>query len=170
MAGHRQDFDPELEAIEAKIIELFAMVAEDLPSATRALVTGNNKLLKVLAAPQQVVDALYAEIEKPASREILLQARVASELWLLLSVLRIEPDLERAYHSVVEIAARANHILGEDLSPHSQGLVERAGPRPAGISRRGGWTNDGNGLIQRNGGSISTSTTPPGLSGAKPGR
>jgi hypothetical protein len=74
MAGHRQDFDPELEAIEAKVIELFAMVAEGLPSATRALVTGNNKLLKVLAARHQVVDALYAEIEKLASREILAGA------------------------------------------------------------------------------------------------
>ena len=34
MVEHRQDFQRELEAIEAKVIELFAMVAEDLPGAT----------------------------------------------------------------------------------------------------------------------------------------
>ena len=34
MAEHRQDFERELEAIEARIIELFAIVAEDLPEAT----------------------------------------------------------------------------------------------------------------------------------------
>jgi hypothetical protein len=31
MAEPRQEFEHELEAIEAKVIELFAMVAEDLP-------------------------------------------------------------------------------------------------------------------------------------------
>ena len=33
----RQEFDRELGAIEAKVIELFAMVAEDLPKATDIL-------------------------------------------------------------------------------------------------------------------------------------
>ena len=39
MVEPRQEFERELEAIEAKVIELFAMVAEDLPEATRALLT-----------------------------------------------------------------------------------------------------------------------------------
>ncbi len=42
MVEHRQEFTRDLEAIEAKVIELFAMVAEDLPGATEALLTGNN--------------------------------------------------------------------------------------------------------------------------------
>ena len=49
MAGHREEFDRELEAIEAKVIELFAMIAEDLPQATRALLSGDSKVLAVLA-------------------------------------------------------------------------------------------------------------------------
>ena len=35
MGENRQEFERDLEAIEAKVIELFAMVAEDLPGATR---------------------------------------------------------------------------------------------------------------------------------------
>ena len=35
MSERRQEFEHDLEAIEAKVIELFAMVAEDLPGATR---------------------------------------------------------------------------------------------------------------------------------------
>ena len=42
MAEHRQEFQRELEGIETKIIELFAMIAEDLPAATDALLTSNN--------------------------------------------------------------------------------------------------------------------------------
>ncbi len=127
MVEHRQEFRHELEAIEAKIIELFALVAEDLPGATQALLTGDNEVLRVLAERQKVIDALYPEIEKLASRAILLQAPVADDLRFLLSVLRIMPDLDRAHHSVVEIASRANHVLNEDLSPRCRGLVERMG-------------------------------------------
>jgi phosphate transport system protein len=123
----REGFDRELEAIEAKVIELFAMVAEDLPRATHALLSGDNEILGVLAERQQVIRALYPEIEKLVHREILLQAPVASDLRFLLSVQRILPDLERSHHSVVEIASRANHILSEDLSPRTRGLIDRMG-------------------------------------------
>ncbi len=127
MGEHRLEFEHELEAIEAKVIELFAMVAEDLPGATHALLSGDNEVIRLLTERQEVIHAVYPEIEKLASRAILLQAPVADDLRFLLSVLRILPDLERAHHSVVEIADRANHILSDDLSPRCRGLVERMG-------------------------------------------
>src|SRR5215813_10040617 len=127
MAEHRQEFQRELEAIEVKVIELFAMVAEDLPTATQALLTGNNDAAQVLAERDQIIDALYTETDELVSREILLQAPVASDLRFLLSVLRIVPEIERSHDLVVEIARQANHLLSEDLSPRSRGLIERMG-------------------------------------------
>ena len=64
MTAYRQEFGRALEAIEAKVIELFAMVAEDLPGATTALLSSNNEVLGVLAERQQVIHALL-----PADRE-----------------------------------------------------------------------------------------------------
>jgi phosphate transport system protein len=127
MVERRREFEHELEAIEAKVIELFAMVAEDLPGATHALLSGNNEVIKALAEREQAIDALYLEIESMANREILLQAPVASDLRFLLSVVRIVPELERSHDLVMQIAARANHILSEDLSPRCRGLVEQMG-------------------------------------------
>jgi len=127
VAEYRQEFQRELEAIEARVIELFAMVAEDLPGATRALLSGDNEVVRVLTERQQTIDALYQEIEELVNREILLQAPVAGDLRFLLSVLRVVPELERSHKLVVLIAARAGHILSEDLSPRSRGLVERMG-------------------------------------------
>jgi phosphate transport system protein len=127
MVEPRQEFERDLEAIEAKVIELFAMVAEDLPGATQALLTGNNDVLETLTEREQLINALYPEIEELVNREILLQAPVASDLRFLLSVLRIVPELERSHDLVVQIASRANHILGEDLSPRTRGIVERMG-------------------------------------------
>lgn len=125
MADHRQEFQGELAAIEAKVIELFAMVAEDLPRATAALLSGDGAALEAISEREQAIDALYPEIEELVNREILLQSPVAADLRFLLSVLRIVPELERSHDLVVHIAADANHLLGEDLSPRSRGLTER---------------------------------------------
>jgi phosphate transport system protein len=127
VSERRQEFEHELEAIEAKVIELFATVAEDLPEATRALLSGDRDVLRLLRERGQVIDSLYPEIEELVNREILLQAPVASDLRFLLSVLRIVPELGRSHHLVVSIAGRANHILSDDLSPRCRGLVERMG-------------------------------------------
>jgi phosphate transport system protein len=127
MTGQRQEFERELEAIESKVIELFAVLAEDLPRATQALLTGDTEALQVLAEREQLIDALYPEIEELANREIVLQAPVASDLRFLLSVLRIVPEIERSHDLVMHIASMATHILGGDLSARTRGLVERMG-------------------------------------------
>ena len=127
MAEHRQDFERELEAIEARIIELFAIVAEDLPEATKALLTGNNEIMQRLTDRDKAISALYPETEQLANRAILLQAPVADDLRFLLSVLRVLTEFELSHDLVMQIASRANHFLGEDLTPRTRGLIERMG-------------------------------------------
>jgi phosphate transport system protein len=125
MNENREEFQRDLERIEAKVIELFAMVAEDLPRATDALLSGDNDALAVLIEREQIIDALWPEIEELVNREILLQAPVAVDLRYLLSVLRIVPVLERAHDLVISIGSRANHSLGEELTLRSRVIVER---------------------------------------------
>jgi phosphate transport system protein len=125
MNENREEFQRDLERIEAKVIELFAMVAEDLPRATDALLSGDNDALAVLIEREQIIDALWPEIEELVNREILLQAPVAVDLRYLLSVLRIVPVLERAHDLVISIGSRANHSLGEELTTRSRVIVER---------------------------------------------
>lgn len=127
MSEHRQEFDNELEAIESKVIELFAMVAEGLPVATEALLNGDERAFVTLAERDRAIDALYLEVEGLANREILLQAPVASDLRFLLSVLRIVPELERSHDLVVHISATASHFLGKELTSRAKGLVARMG-------------------------------------------
>ena len=136
MGENRQEFERDLEAIEAKVIELFAMVAEDLPEATSALLSGNNEIMQELLERDKVISALYPETEQLANREILLQAPVASDLRFLLSVLRILTEFELSHDLVIQIASRANHFLSEDLSPRSRGIVERMGSLAADMWRQ----------------------------------
>jgi phosphate transport system protein len=136
MVEHRQEFQRELDDIEAKVIELFAMVAEDLPLATHALVTDDSEVVGVLAGRDRDIEALYQEMEELVNREIALQAPVASDLRFLLSVLRIVPELERSHRLVTHIARQANHILSADLSPRTRGIIERMGSLVADMWRQ----------------------------------
>jgi len=123
----RQEFDRELGAIEAKVIELFAMVTKDLPLATDALLNGNSEAVRALVEHDRVMDALYPKIEDLADREILLQLPVASDLRLLISVLRVVPELERSHDLIVDIGHRGNFTLSQELSSRSRGLIEHMG-------------------------------------------
>jgi len=123
----RQEFGRELGAIEAKVVELFAMVAEDVPRAADALLNGNGEVARALAERDRVIDALYPEIEELADREMLLQQPLASDFRLLVSVLRVVPELERTHDLIVDIARRGNLILSQELSARSRGLIEHMG-------------------------------------------
>jgi phosphate transport system protein len=123
----RQGLDRELGAIEAKVIDLFTMVVEDLPRATDALLNGNTEAVRVLAERDRAIDGLYPEIEELADHELLLQQPAASDFRLLISVLRVVPELERSHDLIVDIARRGNLILSQDLSARSRGLIEHMG-------------------------------------------
>ena len=132
----RQVFQRELDAIDARVIELFDLLAADLARAARALPDGDNEVAKVLAEHGLVIDLRCPEIEKRVKTSILLQAPVASDLRFLLCVLRILPDLERSHHLVVQLASRASLIRSEDLSPRSRELVEQMGNLASDMWRR----------------------------------
>src|SRR5215471_10124680 len=126
MVVYGQEFHQQLKAIEAQVIELFSLVADDVPRATDALLSGNSEEVQRLAERDRAIDDLYPKIEELADRE-LLQAPLASDLRFLVSVLRVVPELERSHDLVVNLARRASYILSEDLSPRSRGLVEQMG-------------------------------------------
>src|SRR5499427_1507442 len=127
--GHqeRQQFDRELEGIEARVIELFTMVAEDLPRATDALLNGNSEAARALSERDRAIDGLYPQIEELADHELLTQQPAASDFRLLVSVLRVVPEIERSHDLIVDIARRGNLILSQDLSARSRGLIEHMG-------------------------------------------
>ena len=136
MPEQRQAFQRELDAIDAKVIELFALVATDLTRATHMLPDANHDVVEVLTEHGLVMGLLAPEIERRVKTAILLQAPVASDLRFLLCVLRILPELERSHHLVVQLASKANHIRSEDLSPRGRDLVGRMGNLASDMFRR----------------------------------
>jgi phosphate transport system protein len=136
MSEPRKDFHQSLQEIENHVVELFAFVAEDLSVATAALLNSDGSALRVVAGRQATIDSIYRDVETLVNQQLLLQAPVATDLRLLVSVLRILPDHERAHRLVFHIAEQATHALSEDLTPRIRGLVQQMGDTAADMWNR----------------------------------
>src|ERR1700722_5456682 len=136
MVELRLRYHQELEVIEGKVIQLFALVAEGLVAATEALLAGDTEVARLLTEREDLIDNLYRDTEQLVNRQLALQAPLATDLRFLLSVLRIVPELERSHDLVEHIARRAGHGLREELSPRARGLVEQLGSAAAEMWRQ----------------------------------
>jgi phosphate transport system protein len=136
MSELRTAFHHQLHDIEDQIIKFFGYVAEDLMRATDALLSNDAGPLELVFQRETAIDGVYPHIEELVESELLLQNPVASEFRLLISIMRVVPELERAHDLVQHIAEHASHMLGEELSPRSRGLVQRMGDSAAAMWRQ----------------------------------
>ena len=127
MAEHRHEFDRQLDVIDVKVIELFAMVCEDLPAVTEALLSGSNDMAIQLAARDRAIDALYREIEllvepgNPAAGARRLGPAVPAD--------RAADRAGTGAHPRPGMPDRlpVRHLLAAELSPRCRGLIEQMG-------------------------------------------
>jgi len=123
----RTAFHRELEKIDEQVLRLFALVSESLAGATEALLAGDRETARALVARDQLLDALYVDVETLVQRQFALQSPMADDLRFLLSVLRIVPELERSGDLAEHIAQRAVRGLTGELTPRIRGLIEQMG-------------------------------------------
>jgi phosphate transport system protein len=123
----RKAFHRELDEIDHKVRQLFALVAEGLAGATDAFLAGDRDAAKALVDRDRLIDALYADVEGMVQKQFALQSPMAQDMRYLLSVLRIVPELERSGDLAEHIAQRAVRGLEVELTPRVRGLVEEMG-------------------------------------------
>jgi phosphate transport system protein len=120
--------DDALQQIDRMVLQLFAMVGENVAGATHALLAGDREAAKLLTERDEAVDTLYHEIERQTLEQLTVGGIDApAELRFLVTVIRMLPDLERNGDLAEHIARRAARGLGGELSARSRGLIERMG-------------------------------------------
>ena len=117
-----------LAQIDRQVLQLFAMVGENVAGATHALLSGDREAAKALAYRDEVVDSLYREIEHQTMDQLTVgRTESPDDLYFLVTIIRMLPDLERNGDLAEHVARRAARGLGTELSARSRGLVERMG-------------------------------------------
>jgi phosphate transport system protein len=115
----------DLELIEIRITQLFALVAEALARATDALLSNDAATGLAVVEGDQDVDELTADVELLVWRQLDNESTPSSSLRHLVGVLLILPELERSGDLAEHIAQRAITNLGAEMSPLSRGIVQR---------------------------------------------
>jgi phosphate transport system protein len=123
----RKSFQQDLAVIDARIVQLFALVSESLAAATDTLLAGERDAALSITEREAIIDELNVDLETVVERNLLLQAPVAGDLRFLICALRIVPELERSGDLAEHIATRAVRGLGAQLTPQVRGLVEQMG-------------------------------------------
>ena len=125
--GTRIEFHKDLEEIDQKVVQLFALVAESVAKATDAFLANDREAAESLADADAVIDELYCDVEELVQRQFALQSPMARDMRFLLSVLRIVPELERSGDLAEHIATRATRGVSDNITPRIRGLIEQMG-------------------------------------------
>lgn len=134
----RVGFHRQLDAIDSKVVRLFALVSEAVAAANDALMTDDTDALATVRRGEATIDELMVELEADIERMLLLQAPVAGELRYALTLIRIVPELERSGDLAEHIAKRAGTGLVVQLTPVARGMLERMGSIAATLWRAAG--------------------------------
>jgi phosphate transport system protein len=116
-------FDRDLESLQALVMKMGGMVETAIHDAGQALETRNEELAEQVRRNDAAIDEMEQKINEEAARVIALRAPTASDLRVVLSVMKIAGSLERVGDYAKNMAKRTQ-ALGQ-LGP--QGVVGGAG-------------------------------------------
>jgi hypothetical protein len=88
-------FNNDLEGVRSAVLQMGGLVEQQLQDGVRALVNGDSRLGEEVAKLDHKVNAMEIAIDDDCSRILATRAPAASDLRLLVAVLKTITDLER---------------------------------------------------------------------------
>ena len=105
----------ELGQLEKQLLTLTAVVEESVQKAIKALAGHDRELAQQVIANDDSINRLEVDLEEECLKVLALYQPVASDLRMIVAVLKINNDLERIADQAVNICERALAVID---SPH----------------------------------------------------
>ncbi len=99
-----KQYDAELEAVRAKVLEMGALVEQQIIDALESLVSGNQKLAKNVIKKDHLVNTLEVQVDEDCSHIIARRQPTAGDLRVVLMMIKTITDLERIGDEAAKIA------------------------------------------------------------------
>ncbi len=109
-----KQFDQELEAVRARVLQMGGLVEEQIINAIEALSTGDVVLASTVMANDHRVNALEVALDEECSMIIARRQPTARDLRMLLTVIKTITDLERIGDEASKVARMAKLIYETD--------------------------------------------------------
>jgi len=109
-----KQYDAELEAVRAKVLEMGGLVELQIVHALEALVKLDTNLAKEVMVNDKRVNTLEIEIDEDCSHIIARRQPAAGDLRMVMMMVKTITDLERIGDEATKIARTAQKIYDED--------------------------------------------------------
>ncbi|XZG71029.1 phosphate signaling complex protein PhoU [Chitinibacteraceae bacterium HSL-7] len=106
-----KQFDAELETIRSNVMALAGLVEEQVRLAMRALETGDLSIIAKVIEQEERVNALHVELDDLCVHMIARRQPAASDLRMVMTVIKSVEDLERVGDKAARICQRAKNIF-----------------------------------------------------------
>jgi phosphate transport system protein len=105
-----KQFDAELEAVRTRVLQMGGLVEEQIRRAIETLTTGNMEEIERIRQNDHRVNAMEVELDESCSHIIARRQPAASDLRLVIAVIKTITDLERIGDEAEKIARMAKLI------------------------------------------------------------
>ena len=105
-----KQFDMDLESIRANVLKMGGLVEEQITRSVEALTSGNMNLADEVIAHDHNVNALEVQIDEEVAHIIAKRQPTASDLRMLMMVVKTITDLERIGDEAAKIARMAKLV------------------------------------------------------------
>ena len=109
-----KQYDAELEAVRAKVLQMGGLVEQQIVNALESLVSVNPKLAEEVMETDHRVNALEVQVDEDCSHIIARRQPAASDLRMIMMVVKTITDLERIGDEATKIARVAQKIYESD--------------------------------------------------------
>jgi phosphate transport system protein len=109
-----KQYDAELEAVRAKVLQMGGLVEQQIVNALDSLVSVNPKLAQEVIEVDQQVNALEIQVDEDCSHIIARRQPAASDLRLIMMIVKTITDLERIGDEATKIARVTQKIYESD--------------------------------------------------------
>jgi len=109
-----KQYDTELEAVRAKVLQMGGLVEEQISNAVEALADANMQLANQVIELDQQVNGLEVSVDEDCSRIIARRQPAAGDLRMIMMIVKTITDLERIGDEATKIARVAKRIHEAD--------------------------------------------------------
>jgi phosphate transport system protein len=123
----RRAFHEDLAELCADVLHLAALAGEAIQGGTAALLEADIAVAEQLVARDKSMDELTHAIEQQACALLARQQPMATDLRLIVTVLRVVHELERVGDLMVNVDKTIRRLGSAELGPKVRGILEAMG-------------------------------------------
>ncbi|WP_444929073.1 phosphate signaling complex protein PhoU [Microbulbifer sp. SSSA002] len=112
-----RQFNEDLESLKTEMLEMGGMVARQVADAVDALANADSELAEEVLRIEEIIDKSEMALDEHATLIIAKRQPAASDLRMVMSVIRIARDLERIGDEASKIAKMAIALTDEGTAP-----------------------------------------------------